>query len=66
MLLVPPMLLVACATGYLTPLSLGTLLSTEYRARYINNLCFQSPPFSFLEVWGKEGTRTYFFLKKRS
>ena len=51
MLPVPPMPLFAWATGYFTTSSLGTLLTTECRASYTNDLCFQSPPFSFFEVW---------------
>ena len=53
MLLVPPMLLVACAAGYLTPLSLGTLLSTEYRARYFLLSLFSISSFLFPWSMGK-------------
>ena len=48
---VPPMPLDAWATGYFTTSSLGTLFTTECRASYTNDLCFQSPLFSFFEVW---------------
>ena len=51
MLPVPPMPLDAWVTGYFTTSSLGTLLTTECRACYTNDLCFQSPLFSFFVVW---------------